>query len=156
MINCHIRLGLQGEKRIVRRLALPPIMVVFGVFFVSTVLADLSGSLDEKAIIQRIKPEGEVTVEAGSVMVAETPKVILDIGQQHYEQVCHICHGAGLAGAPKFGDKADWAPRIAEGMATMVKRAIEGYKAMPPKGTCTNCSDDDIKKTVEYMVSHSQ
>jgi cytochrome c5 len=38
----------------------------------------------------------------------------------------------------------------------MVKRAIEGYKAMPPRGTCTTCSDDDIKKTVEYMVSHSQ
>lgn len=139
-----------------RRLALPLIIAAFGTFFVSTVLADLSGSLDEKAIIQRIHPEGEVTIEAGSALVVETPKVILDIGQQHYEQVCHICHGTGLAGAPKFGDKADWAPRIADGMATMVKRAIEGYKAMPPKGTCTNCSDDDIKKTVEYMVSHSQ
>lgn len=139
-----------------RRLALAHIIATFGTFFVSTVFADLSGSLDEKAIIQRIHPEAEVTIEAGSAMVAETPKVVLDIGQQHYEQVCHICHGTGLAGAPKFGDKADWAPRIADGMATMVKRAIEGYKAMPPKGTCTNCSDDDIKKTVEYMVSHSQ
>ncbi|HQY22768.1 MAG TPA: cytochrome c5 family protein [Gammaproteobacteria bacterium] len=139
-----------------RRLALPLIITAFGTFFVARVFADLSGSLDEKAIIQRIHPEGEVTIEAGSAMVVETPKVILDVGQQHYEQVCHICHGTGLAGAPKFGDKADWAPRIADGMATMVKRAIEGYKAMPPKGTCTNCSDDDIKKTVEYMVSHSQ
>jgi cytochrome c5 len=140
----------------VRRLALPLIIAAFGILFLSTVFADLSGSLDEKAIIQRIHPEGEVTIEAGSATVVETSKVVLDIGQQHYEQVCHICHGAGLAGAPKFGDKADWAPRIADGMATMVKRAIEGYKAMPPKGTCTNCSDDDIKKTVEYMVSHSQ
>ncbi len=139
-----------------RRLALPLIIAAFGILFLSTVFADLSGSLDEKAIIQRIHPEGEVTIEAGSATVVETSKVVLDIGQQHYEQVCHICHGAGLAGAPKFGDKADWAPRIADGMATMVKRAIEGYKAMPPKGTCTNCSDDDIKKTVEYMVSHSQ
>jgi len=140
----------------VRRLVLPLIITAFGTFFVARVFADLSGSLDEKAIIQRIHPEGEVTIEAGSAMVVETPKVILDVGQQHYEQVCHICHGTGLAGAPKFGDKADWAPRIADGMATMVKRAIEGYRAMPPKGTCTNCSDDDIKKTVEYMVSHSQ
>ncbi len=139
-----------------RRLALPLIIAAFGILFLSTVFADLSGSLDEKAIIQRIHPEGEVTIEAGSATVVETSKVVLDIGQQHYEQVCHICHGAGLAGAPKIGDKADWAPRIADGMATMVKRAIEGYKAMPPKGTCTNCSDDDIKKTVEYMVSHSQ
>jgi cytochrome c5 len=140
-----------------RRSGLPSIIAVCGVFFVSAVFANLSGSLDEKAIIQRIQPEGQVTVEAGtSSAAAQAPKVILNVGQQHYEEVCHICHGAGLAGAPKFGDKADWAPRIAEGMDVMVKRAIAGYKAMPPKGTCTNCSDDDIKKTVEYMVSHSQ
>ncbi len=140
-----------------RRLAFSFVIIAFGISFVSSVLAALTGSLDEKAIIERIRPEGEVTVEVDTTAaVAQTTQPILDIGQQHYEQVCHICHGSGLAGAPKFGDKADWAPRIAAGMAVMVKRAIEGYKAMPPKGTCTTCSDEDIKKTVEYMVSHSQ
>lgn len=139
-----------------RRLALPCVIAIFGVFFVSRLFADLSGSLDEKAIIERIRPESEVTIEVDSTVAAQTPAVVLDVGQAHYEHVCHICHETGLAGAPKFGDKADWAPRIADGMAVMVKRAIEGYKAMPPRGTCTTCSDDDIKKTVEYMVSHSQ
>lgn len=141
-----------------RRSRLPRMVGLCGVFFVSTVFAGLSGSLDEKAIIQRIHPEGEVTVEAtaGGAIATQKPSAVLNIGQQHYEQVCHICHEGGLAGAPKFGDKADWAPRIAEGLDVMVKRAIEGYKAMPPKGTCMNCSEEDIKKTVEYMVSHSQ
>lgn len=141
-----------------RRARLARMIALCGVFFVSTPFADLSGSLDEKAIIQRIHPEGEVTIEAatGDTVAAEKPNAIVNVGQQHYEQVCHICHEGGLAGAPKFGDKADWAPRIAEGMDVMVKRAIEGYKAMPPKGTCMNCSDEDIKKTVEYMVSHSK
>ena len=67
-----------------------------------------------------------------------------------------IVIGAGLAGAPKFKDKADWAPRIADGMDLLVKRAIEGYKAMPPKGSCSTCSDEEIKKAVEYMVSNAQ
>lgn len=128
----------------------------FGIFFVSALFAELSGSLDEKATILRLQPEGQVTIEAGSVVAPQSVAVAVDIGQQHYEQVCHICHETGLAGAPKFGDKTDWAPRIAEGMDTMMKRAIEGYKAMPPKGTCTSCSDEDIKKTIEYMVLHSQ
>lgn len=139
-----------------RRFGLPLIIAGFGIFFVSALFAELSGSLDEKATILRLQPEGQVTVEAGSVVAPQNAAVAVDIGQQHYDQVCHICHETGLAGAPKFGDKADWAPRIAEGMDTMMKRAIQGYKAMPPKGTCTSCSDEDIKKTIEYMVSHSQ
>lgn len=141
-----------------KRFGLPLIVAAVGTFFATTLFAALSGSLDEKAIIQRLQPEGEVNVTAGvgATSVVQQSAVAVDIGQQHYEQVCHICHETGLAGAPKFGDKADWAPRIAEGMDTMVKRAIEGYKAMPPKGTCTSCSDEDIKKTIEYMVSHSQ
>ncbi len=141
-----------------KRFGLPLVVAAVGTFFATALFAALSGSLDEKAIIQRLQPEAEVNVTAGvgATSVTQQPTVAVDIGQQHYEQVCHICHEAGLAGAPKFGDKADWAPRIAEGMDTMVKRAIEGYKAMPPKGTCTSCSDEDIKKTIEYMVSHSQ
>jgi cytochrome c5 len=140
----------------VRRLGLPLIIVILGVFFMSALFADLSGSLDEKATILRLQPEGRVTVEAGGQVLEDKPAAPVDIGQQHYEQVCHICHESGLAGAPKFGDKSDWAPRIADGMDVMLKRAIQGYKAMPPKGTCTSCSDEDIKKTVQYMVSHSE
>jgi len=118
--------------------------------------ASLSGSLSEKAIEERLKPVGEVTVEAGSTPVTVATSAAVDIGQQRYQEYCHICHETGLAGAPKFGDKAGWAPRIAEGMDVLLKHAIDGYKAMPAKGTCLNCSDDEIKKAIEYMISHSK
>ncbi len=120
----------------------------------------LSGSLDEKKIVERIKPLGTVTVEGGAAASTESaPQPVIaeaDIGKHRYETTCKICHDTGLAGAPKFGDKADWKPRIAQGMDHMVQMAITGLGAMPPRGTCNSCSDDEIKKTVEYMVLHSQ
>lgn len=117
----------------------------------------LSGILDEKSIITRIKPVAEVnTVGGPSKEQVASKQAPADVGEKIYEEVCKTCHATGLAGSPKFGDKSEWAPRIAEGIDTLVQHAIHGYKAMPPKGTCSTCSDDDIKKAVEYMVSHSK
>ena len=65
------------------------------------------------------------------------------------------CHATGAANAPKLGDKAAWAPRIAQGLPTLVTNAIKGKGAMPPKGGST-ASDADIKAAVEYMVSASK
>jgi cytochrome c5 len=62
----------------------------------------------------------------------------------------------GVAGAPKQGDKAAWAPRIATGMDALVASAINGKNIMPPRGACASCSDDDIKAAVQYMVSQSK
>lgn len=118
--------------------------------------AALSGSLNEKQIILRLKPEGEVTVESGGQVQAAKPGAMVEIGQQRYEEICHICHESGIGGAPKMGDKAEWAPRIAAGLEVLIKHAIQGYKTMPAKGTCMQCSDEEIKKSVEYMVSHSK
>jgi len=73
--------------------------------------------------------------------------------EDRYKAVCHICHDTGVSGAPKFGDKAAWKARVSAGMDTVYDRAIKGYNAMPPKGTCMTCSDDDIKKVVDYMVN---
>ncbi|HEY1393176.1 MAG TPA: c-type cytochrome, partial [Methylibium sp.] len=75
-----------------------------------------------------------------------------DAGQALYDQTCQACHAAGLAGAPKFGDKAAWAPRIAQGLNTLVDHAIHGKNAMPPRGGST-ASDADIKLAVSYMVN---
>ena len=69
-----------------------------------------------------------------------------------YTQVCQTCHGSGLAGAPKFGDKAAWAPRLALGIDGLTDVAIHGKGAMPPKGGST-ASDADIKAVVTYMVN---
>ena len=66
-----------------------------------------------------------------------------------------VCHAAGVAGAPKLGDKAAWAPRIAQGMPAMVQSAIKGKGAMPPKGG-SSASDADLRAAVEYMVGASK
>lgn len=91
-----------------------------------------------------------------AALVAAAPLAASADGQQITQTKCFACHGTGAAGAPKIGDKAAWAPRIAQGMDTLVKHAIEGIRAMPPKGACMDCSDADLKAAVEYMVSQSQ
>lgn len=69
-----------------------------------------------------------------------------------YTQICSACHGAGIAGAPKFGDKAAWAPRLAQGIDGLTANAIKGKNAMPPRGGSQG-SDADIKAVVTYMVN---
>jgi cytochrome c5 len=73
-------------------------------------------------------------------------------GEALYKQACVACHGAGVAGAPKFGDKAAWEPRIKTGLEALTTSAIKGKNAMPPKGGSA-ASDTDIRSAVEYMVS---
>jgi len=75
-----------------------------------------------------------------------------DVGKKVYDSTCQMCHAAGVAGAPKFGDKAAWAPRIAEGKAKMYDIALHGKGAMPPKGTYAG-SDDEVKAAVDYMAA---
>lgn len=119
----------------------------------SLAVAKLSGSLAPDAIAERLRPMGQVNVVGASAVSAQpatagnalTPVNI-------YENNCKMCHAAGVAGAPKLGDKAAWAPRIAQGLDTLVKNAITGIRAMPPKGNCLKCTPDEIKATVEYMV----
>jgi cytochrome c5 len=132
------------------------LMIMGALLVIATVCFALSGSLNEKAIIERIKPFGSVTVESNGQVKTETPTTtVADIGQNRYEQTCKMCHETGLADAPKLGDKAAWKPRIDQGMETLYKHAIQGLKAMPPKGGCMSCSDEEIHKAVDYMVSRS-
>ncbi len=74
-------------------------------------------------------------------------------GAQVYQQVCTVCHGAGLAGAPKSGDAAAWKPRIAQGKATLYQHAINGIRAMPAKGGNASLSDADVKAAVDYLIA---
>ncbi len=81
-------------------------------------------------------------------------------GQAVYTKACNACHGAGVAGAPKLGDKAAWKDRIAQGKATLYEHAIKGFKGkkgfMPAKGGWANLSDDEVKAAVDYMVAQSK
>ncbi|WP_186114455.1 cytochrome c5 family protein [Burkholderia gladioli] len=72
-------------------------------------------------------------------------------GEALYDSVCVACHAAGVLGAPKFGNKADWAPRLKDSMDTVYNYALHGKGAMPPKGG-SNASDDQVKAAVDYMV----
>ncbi|MBX3662852.1 MAG: cytochrome c5 family protein [Burkholderiales bacterium] len=74
-------------------------------------------------------------------------------GKSVYESSCTACHAAGVAGAPKTGDKAAWAPRLKAGNSALVAAVVKGKGAMPPKGGNMSLSDDDIKAAVDYMVS---
>jgi cytochrome c5 len=81
-------------------------------------------------------------------------------GEETYKAVCSACHAAGIAGAPKVGDKAAWAPRIAQGKATLYAHALNGFQGkagvMPAKGARADLPDDLVKETVDYIVKMNQ
>jgi len=70
-----------------------------------------------------------------------------------YKQSCATCHGAGVLGAPKAGDRAAWEQRMKEGMPALLKHAKEGYKNMPARGLCDRCSDEDYANLIRYMAT---
>ena len=82
------------------------------------------------------------------------------VGKTVFGNTCSMCHAAGVAGAPKPGDKADWGPRIAQGMDTLYKHAMEGFSGakgqMPARGGSPALTDDEVKAGVNYMVDQSR
>ena len=121
-------------------------------------------------INQRIAPVAQ-TAQAGiaattppanaappQAVVPPTPEKV--DGNATYSQVCAVCHGAGIAGAPKLGDKTAWAARVAQGKATLYERALKGFQGkagvMPPKGGNPALSDANVKAAVDYMVSQAK
>lgn len=108
-----------------------------------------SNSQTPEAIASRIKP-----VAGFALVDANAPKVF-KTGQQVFESTCTACHTAGVAGAPKLGDKAAWAPFVKAGYEDMVKNAIHGIGAMPPKGGNPSLSDFEIERAVVYIANKS-
>ena len=82
------------------------------------------------------------------------------LGKSTFNKVCSICHAAGVAGAPKPGDKADWGPRIAQGKDVLYKHALEGFTGakgqMPARGASTTLKDEEVKAAVDYMADQSK
>ena len=109
-----------------------------------------------------IKPDatGEAAGGAAGATPAASTAGQPKTGAELFQQTCSTCHGQGIAGAPKAGDKAAWAARIAQGKAVLYDHAIKGFQGksgiMPPKGGSTGSSDDLVKEAVDYMVKMSQ
>ncbi len=142
-------------------------------------------AMSAAAIAERLKPVGEVTVDAGaSAPVAVTPAPVAapapveptavaaaapavsspapaaggsaDQGRTTYEAACVACHAGGVAGAPKTGDKAAWSARLAQGTEVLYASALKGKGVMPAKGGNPAIADDAIKAAVDYMVAQAQ
>ena len=78
-------------------------------------------------------------------------------GKALYRQFCFSCHAAGLAGAPKPGDREAWAPRIAKGREQLLRSTVEGMvPGMPPRGLCMDCTDDQLRDIIDYMLLDGQ
>lgn len=144
-------------------------------YFLANMLAESNLDVDNSenpiaiaAVDHRLEPVGQVyttddpappPVETAAVAEDEPAAGPVD-GQAVYEQACFACHGTGAAGAPKIGDAAAWADRIAKGVETLHQHAIDGFSGetgiMPPKGGRVDLSDEQVKAAVDYMVSQSK
>ncbi len=115
----------------------------------------------EDEIRARIAPVGTVCVQGeedcgDSAAPAQAASSGPRAASEVYSSACAACHDTGAAGAPKKGDVAAWSPRIEQGMETLVSHALNGYNAMPAKGGCSSCPDEEIEVAVQLMVEESQ
>jgi cytochrome c5 len=148
---------------------------VVGIFFLAVYAA--SGARTEPSkddpkyqqlVAERIAPLAKVAVagldnaalNAGDTTRAAlppAPPAAVLTGEQVYSTTCIACHAAGVAGAPKFGDKGAWAARLGQGLAVLHKHALEGFQGksgvMPPKGGRVDLADQSISNAVDYMVN---
>jgi len=136
-----------------------------------------SPAMSEEAVARRLRPVGEVViVDAGAPVPSTATKSTATTvsrpaqtapgavkaagaaadGKKTYDTVCALCHAAGVAGAPKTGDKAAWKPRIGQGKDVLYSSAIKGKNLMPPKGGAASLPDADIKAAVDYLVSQAK
>jgi cytochrome c5 len=107
------------------------------------------------ALEKRIAPIGKVKVAHSKMDPLSLTVANQDIhlGKTIFESKCILCHKNGIAGAPRLGNQSDWAPRIKKKFSLLLQHATMGYRAMPPKGTCLECSLSDLEVTINYMLA---
>ena len=117
-----------------------------------------------KSLAVQISAISLLAVLSGSISADTPTSGVMQLAQNSdgfevervYMQSCWACHNSGAAGAPKVGVAADWAPRIAKGMDTLVANATSGVNSMPAKGLCFTCTEDDLRDLIQYMVDSSK
>jgi len=132
------------------------------VFMFVVLLAGMFSSNDQESKdlrSERIKPLGQLNIVGNTgTVVAQAPVQVVKktgpakSGQEVYNSICMACHTTGIAGAPKYGNKDAWTPRIAKGESTLVQHALNGINAMPPRGGNPDLSDEEIKGAVQYIL----
>ena len=173
--------GESNPVRLAILITLGAVAVVIGIIMLVNLAVgsygsrDLKGdpSMSEQAIAKRIAPVAKVSVDASGAAATAAPASAPSTpppaapaapvktaaagaggaGKSTYDTACAMCHGAGVAGAPKLGDKGAWAPRLAQGMPALHTAALKGKGAMPPKGGNTALPDDAVRAAVEFMVA---
>ncbi|MEX3981709.1 cytochrome c5 family protein [Paraburkholderia sp. EG287A] len=133
--------------------AVPIVIIILLAYYVDNTTRTGAGTdeLSTQQVAARIAPVAQVNVRD-----ANAPRVY-KTGEQVFQAVCSACHASGAAGAPKFGNSGDWAPRIAQGFDTLWKTALSGKGAMPPRGGTSpdDYSDYEIGLAVAYMANHA-
>jgi cytochrome c5 len=123
---------------------------IAGAVLVSAGTIAFAATKDDEAANKRIAPVARVEMSAPAAGAAAGSRS----GEQIYKAVCGACHEAGVAGAPKLGDSAAWAPRIKTGLDGMMKVAIAGKNGMPPRGA-SDANDAELARTIVYMANKS-
>ncbi|WP_367190073.1 cytochrome c5 family protein [Burkholderia sp. Ed8] len=137
---------------IIASFAIPIILIVLFANYANHAFRSGAGTdaLSDEQVAARIAPLAKVDVKN-----ANAPRTY-KTGEAVYKAVCVTCHGTGAAGAPKFGNKDDWAPRISQGFDTLLKTALAGKGAMPPRGGTSpdDVSDYEIARAIVYMANN--
>lgn len=126
---------------------------IVAVFAVTVSAASVQDKMTKEAIAERIEPVAQHYVAGEESNQQASTSGGTRSGEAVYNQFCAACHTSGVMGAPKINNAADWEPRLAQGMETVLSHAINGYNAMPPKGTCSDCSKEEIRAAIEYMTA---
>lgn len=113
-------------------------------------IAPDDGSRKQSAVLERIKPIARVSFEQPKPVVA-----VQLSAKQVYDKVCAACHATGTLGAPKVGEKAQWEPRFAQGLDTLVTHATNGIRAMPAKGGDPSLTEANLKDAIVYMLEET-
>ncbi|MEW5250547.1 c-type cytochrome [Microbulbifer sp. 2201CG32-9] len=117
-----------------------------GVF---VLLSLLGGAILLSACSAKEEPCGE------SAGIPDTPgaqRLTPEAVETLYLRSCYGCHNSGVGGAPRSGDTAAWAPRMAKGLDTLVEHSVKGYRAMPPRGLCFDCSEEEYAALIQRMA----
>lgn len=112
----------------------------------------------EQQVAERIAPEGHVSMagQVASVSSSSASAGAARSGSDIYASNCIACHSSGVAGAPILGDVAAWTARLTKGVETVYTNAINGIGAMPARGTCMDCSDDEVIAAIDHILENSK